>query len=147
MTVLDGYFGEEHEEGEESKPSVWYAVAQREGPSAWRKRQNDVTRRIANLLSMDAQMPIRGAAGTCLWNIAADLLTEFRGDDDLIAGALESLRKDQRWRETAADSIYKVKPSIIQRCHRLRAKAQHKDAYICPECGVHPCQCEEADDG
>lgn len=106
------------------KKSVWYAVAQREGPSAWRKRQNDVTRRIANLLSMDAQMPIQGAAGTCLWSIAADLLTEFRGDDDLIVRALESLRKDQRWRETAADSIYKVKPSIIQRCHRLRNKPE-----------------------
>ena len=109
---------------EEPKRSVWYAVAQREGPSAWRKRQNDVTRRIANLLSMDAQMPIQGAAGRCLWSIAADLLTEFSGDDDLIARALESLRKDQRWREAAADSIYKVRPSIIQRCHRLRTKPE-----------------------
>lgn len=126
MTLEDFFDKRDITHSEEPKASVWKAVALREGPSAWRKRQNDVTRRIANLLSMDAQMPIQGAAGRCLWSIAADLLTEFSGDDDLIVRALESLRKDQRWRETAADSIYKVRPSIIQRCHRLRAKGKRE---------------------
>ena len=37
--------------------------------------------------------------------------------------------------------------SLVQIALPMKFKARHKDAYICPECGVHPCQCEEADDG
>ena len=33
--------------------------------------------------------------------------------------------------------------SLIQIALPMKFKAQHKDAYICPECCAHPCQCEE----
>ena len=33
--------------------------------------------------------------------------------------------------------------SLINIALPMRFKAQHKDAYICPKCCAHPCQCEE----
>ena len=103
-----------------TEPDEWSNVVRAEGPSAWRKAGNQMTEAVANALSVFAGMPVQGKAGRYLRSIAADLLQEMGGDIELIMDALKDLGTDGKFRQAAKEGIYKVRPSIIQRCYVMR---------------------------
>jgi len=106
--------------------SVWRAKAFRDGPVAWRRRQNPITRRLAETLQQDTGVPLGSPGGKDLWAIAGSLLADFSGDDKLVMAALERCRKKPRWQEL---SPFVMKKEIVLQASRMQGgQARHEEA-------------------
>src|SRR3989304_1842438 len=85
--------------GDRGSRDRWAAYAA--GPSAWRRKDNQTTTRLAEILSMDTLVPLESPGGKHLRSIAAQLLGELNGDIELIIRAMERLRISAKWRGIA----------------------------------------------
>ncbi len=74
---------------------MWRAKVKHEGPRAWYKKGNVITRKIANLISQDALIPLNSPGGENIFRIAGDLLDKFQGDDALLIDAIEISRREK----------------------------------------------------
>jgi len=95
-SVLDSYFLHATKQADDSD---WVAKAAAEGPSVWRRRQNPLTRKLAETLQQDTGIALNTPAGRDLYSIAAQLLADYSGDLELLIEALERCRKSSRWQE------------------------------------------------
>ena len=102
--------------GDRGSRDRWAAYAA--GPSAWRRKDNQTTARLAEILSMDTLVPLESPGGKHLRSIAAQLLGELNGDIELIIRAMERLRISAKWRGIAP---FAARAMICIEASKLRA--------------------------
>ena len=68
-------------------------------PTAWRKRGNPHTDRIAQMIADDAMLPRDGQVGKHIWGVAVSVMEELQNPEVAEEAIQECRRKKANWRE------------------------------------------------
>ena len=120
--------------------SAWLKMAVSD-PTAWRKRGNPYTDRIAQMIADDAMLPRDGEVGRDVWRLAAKLIGEI-GSPNMVEDAIQECRRTQaNWREL---SIWVAGKQIMHTAARAKAKSYFvshlNDDPVTEEDNLIPCK-------
>jgi hypothetical protein len=105
--------------GSVGEKDPWLELAKSD-PSAWRKRGNPYTTKIAEMIAADAMLPLDGAVGKNVRSVAIACLEEV-GDPEVVEEAIQDCRrKKANWREL---SVWIMKFEIQFAGRRAKARS------------------------
>ena len=122
--------------------SAWlrYAVSD---PTAWRKKNNPYTERIAQMIADDSMLPRDGQVGKHIWGVAVSVMEELQSPEIAEEAIQECRRTKENWREL---SIWIMRSEIQFAGRRLKARQyfvghlgddpiEEIPLWTCPKCG------------
>ena len=118
--------------GQDSEYWLRYAVSD---PSAWRKKANPHTDRIAQMIADDAMLPRDGQVGKHIWGVAVSVMEELQNPEIAEEAIQECRRTKANWREL---SIWIMRSEIQFAGRRLKAR-QHFVGHL----GDDPVEAED----
>src|SRR3990167_5323591 len=115
--------------------SAWLKMAVSD-PTAWRKKDNPYTNRIAQMIADDAMLPRDGQVGKHIWGVAVSVMNELQSPEIAEEAIQECRRTKENWREL---SIWIMRSEIQFAGRRLKAR-QHFVGHL----GDDPIEAEDA---
>ena len=104
-------------------------------PTAWRKRGNPHTDRIAQMIADDAMLPRDGQVGKHIWGVAVSVMEELQSPEIAEEAIQECRRTKANWRSL---SIWIMRSEIQFAGRRLKAR-QHFVGHL----GDDPIEAED----
>jgi len=118
MSELDRWLQREPTDPAEKATDPWLRMAVSD-PTAWRKKGNPHTDRIAQMIADDAMLPRDGQVGKHVWGVAVSVMEELQSPEIAEEAIQECRRTKANWRKL---SIWIMRSEIQFAGRRLKAR-------------------------